>query len=204
MKQSNAFLLIFLLSFFVISMFFVSCALISFTVETIAWQADIDGYTQFKTNNEDYLGVSQLIWDAGSNEATMNVFELEIKKNTGMNNVGFGGIFCVQDEDNFFRILIHENGRYNIYKKITGTWHEIRDWTASSHLLEGYGESNIIRVEYMGGNNFDIYFNNQFIETINDTAFTGGMYGFYTGISTLEEFPDIPVDVRFKRLQPAP
>jgi len=175
---------------------------------TIEWIEDGEGFRQFSTTERDYFDTAFHWWDDASLQIpTMTIpVEAEIKKMSGYENAGYGIIFCVQDSNNYYKLLITINQRYRISELVNNSSSTIRPWSDSSDLVAGYGEINKIRIEYEGANTFSIYFNDaplisdQFV----DPTFSGGYAGYYASVSGSEneQLPQVPVDVRFRLLQP--
>lgn len=176
-------------------------------VQTIDFKSDGNGFIQYYTNDSSKLDKG--IYDTtNTNQTPMKTLETQVKKISGKPRWGYGVIFCFQDTDNFYRLLIHENGRYQIAKKVGGKYLEplIKSWTDSSALYTGYNVVNTIKVTYVPDYSFNIYFNGTLATTFTDndvTKFSGGDYGFYVSVGKDENFPNNPVDVRFKQITPA-
>ena len=175
-------------------------------ITTITWQPDADGFTQFSTNDTNYIGWGEYHLTG----ALFNPFhsvEMQAKKLSGYSNNGYGFIFCTQDTNNFYRILITATGYYLISKKVSGSyshylggvWTTSGFWPSSGNLVTGLGNTNSIKVISTGGGNFDVYFNNVLETSFNDSTFAGGRNGYYTFIGSVndEGFPT-PMDVRVK------
>lgn len=131
-----------------------------------------------------------------------------IKKISGSNHVPFGILFCFQDTQNFFEVGIITEGWYYIAEVVNGDFIFIQDWSYSPSLNEGYSKENKIEVFY-NGDVFTIYFNDSYIISFNNSilisqGIVGGNFGYfaYVGDNTYEDFPRIPVDVRFKQIIP--
>jgi hypothetical protein len=178
-------------------------------IQTILWQSDGSGFIQFLTNDTNYCGDGWFDWTSAS-YTPMNSVEMQVKKIAGDLDCGNGIIFCVQDDNNFYRIVVTATGYYLISKKVAGTYSfywgsgvwattEPYPWPTSSNLITGYGNINDIKVVNAGGGTFDVYFNSELETTFTDSTFTGGHNGYYAFVSTvsLEGFPT-PMDFRVK------
>jgi len=180
------------------------------TPQTISWQPDSSGNTQFFTNDSSYLQSSDFsVWTwSSSTEEPMTTVEADATKLGGDPSMGFGITFCVQDENDFLVLYIDINGYYSVGKVQSGNYTVILPWSdanaSSTVLYEGYGYQNDIRVTYTGSSrSYQIAFNGTNVTSFTDSTWSGGAYGFVTGISSTENFPDYPVDVRFRQIQPA-
>jgi len=181
----------------------------SHSVQRIAWQDDSAGFVQFSTNDTNDCGEGYF-HSMGSQFIPMSSVEMQIKKMSGYSHSGYGIIFCYQDGNNFYRILISVNGSYLISKKVAGTysyyqggglWSASGSWQSSSNLITGFGNTNDIKVVNTGGGNFDIYFNGILETSFTDSTFTGGYNGYYVliGYVSQENFDATTfADVRLK------
>lgn len=120
-----------------------------------------------------------------------------------------GVIFCYQDDNNFYRVLIDTEGYYYIYKNFSGNRTTIQTKKSSSALKPGYNALNTINVTRDTESQFTIKFNDNpeviiFTDDTGTTPLTGGRCGFYVAVGdeTQEQFPNTPVDVRFKQILP--
>ena len=173
-------------------------------IVTIDWEPDGQGFIQFYTNDEQDYGYYFIHIPSGASEATMTTAEVEVKKISGASSAGFGIIFCGTNIDNFYKLLISLNGNYRMSKKVSGLYTDLIPWSSSGGSLNAsYGVVNKIKVQFDGTDTFSIFFNDVFVDSVVDTSFSGGDSGYYAYVSDdNESFPDTPVDVRFRMLQP--
>jgi hypothetical protein len=176
----------------------------SASIQTNKWQLDGNGYVQFLTNDPQYYNYS--FWNSytQTNETQMTTVTATVKKQSGSLNGGYGIIFCYQDSDNYYRILIDADGHYNVVAKVAGVYSAIIPWTPSQHLKSGVGVENVIGVSQLGPNNFSVNFNGTQETLFNDGNFTGGRAGFSASVNVqaAENFPNTPEDLRFKLSSP--
>jgi hypothetical protein len=175
------------------------------TGQTIKWQLDGNGFVKFFTNDPQWIGYT--FWDTytQTNEAQMTTVTATVVKQSGSPTSGYGILFCYQDTNNFYRLLIDANGGYCVYAKVGGTYTAIIPWTQAGTALlnSGFGVANEITVTQQSLNNFSISFNGTQETAFGDANFTGGRSGFCICISpTSESFPAIPEDARFKLTSP--
>jgi hypothetical protein len=180
-------------------------------VKTIYWEDTMEGFTQFYTNDSKYIGVEgRSFWKIGElDEQPMTSYEVEVQKVSGDSYTGYGIVFCADtdDADSFYIFSIDCTGYYHVLQIVdeqldsqTGI---LVPWTFSEHLIKGYEKSNTVTVEYLGDNAFGFSINgHRIINVTDDTVpqFDGGKYGYICGVSKYEDFPNAPVDVRFKEL----
>lgn len=174
------------------------------SIQTIQWQLDGNGFVQFSTNDSQYYAYS--FWNTYSqtSQTTMSTVTAAVKKQSGNAGSGYGIVFCYQDNNNFYRILIETSGHYLVSARVGGTYSTIIPWTASANLNSGFGAENSISVTQLSAHYFAINFNGTQETTFSDGNFTGGRSGFYSYISdqTHENFPYTPSDARFKMSSP--
>ena len=124
---------------------------------------------------------------------------------SGNANMDYGIVFCCQDSSNCYRLEIRVNGSYTLTKEVLNVESTLIDWTFSGDINTGYNVENVINVTYDDPTNtFSISFNDG--EGINciDSSFSEGNSGFYArvGDDIDENFPDTPVDMRYKMNTP--
>jgi hypothetical protein len=200
--QKNKFLPFFLIF---IAFSFFGCPDTKIPVTTIEWEEDRDGFLQFSSNDSAYYDYA--FWDVfDTEEAVMSTVTVQAKKMSGSIDTGFGMLFCYQDADNYYKVIITANGAYRVSKISGGTYVTLLDWAESTNIETGYGELNTISVTQSAAGVFDVYVNNLGtpMNTFADADFTGGEAGFYAAISNAdnEHFPDEAVDIRFRMTAP--
>jgi hypothetical protein len=173
---------------------------------TTMFANDGSGNIQFETNDTSKYSTS--FWEYyPSTQNTVSTITATIYKNSGDATQGFGIIFAHQDNNDFYRVLIAENGQYSVYKIVSGTWAAIQGWVVSTKVNTGYGIANTIEVTYSSGN-YNVYINNLttpvYTFAPDSTLGTAGTSGFFAavGSSSTESFPNTPVDVRFRMTSP--
>lgn len=173
-------------------------------IQTIQWQLDGSGFVQYSTNDAQNYNKGFFTTYNQTNQLPMTTVTVKVKKQSGSTGSGYGIVFCSQDSNNLYRLLIDTGGHYTVSAKVANVYNSpIIPWTASTHLNSGVGVENEISVTQQTLNHFTVYFNGNFETTFNDMSFSGGKAGFYVSISpTAESFPYTPVDVRFKMSSP--
>lgn len=172
---------------------------------TIEWQTDGDGFVQYSTNDPRYIDTIQYLPLAVESESPMTTVTATVKKVSGSGIVGFGVVFCYQNENNHYRLLITTEGKFTVGKNVGGTYTPLLSWAASTYLNTGSGAMNDIDITQNPVGKFTVTFNTHDEAPLYDSTFTGGLAGPCIGIgsSSLEQFPSIPEDARFKMLAPA-
>jgi hypothetical protein len=188
------------------ALFFVSCGTPGTRPQTIEWASDGAGFIQYMTEDPNFFKTAQFHSYTEAHEAPMTTVTVAAKKMSGAADMGFGVIFCVQDSDNFYRVMIDTTGMYKIVKKLAGSETVIQEWATSSHLSTGYDVVNTIMITHTPPSDFSVYLGGSTMadRTFPDSSFTDGDAGFYVAIgdSTAESFPHVPEDVRFQMTAP--
>ncbi len=152
----------------------------STSIQTIKWQLDGNGSTQFLTNDAQYY--NYFFWNTytQTNESLMSTVTATVMKQSGCLYSGYGIIFCYQDNNNFYRLLIDTTGHYSVYSKVGGNYSAIIPWTSTftANLNSGVGVANVISVTQQSPSNFSVNFNGTQETLFSDGTFTGGKAGF--------------------------
>jgi len=174
------------------------------TIRDLAWQPDGNGFWQFVTSNPYNYKYWQWYTLNTAYQAQMSTVTAIIKKHSGSQTGEYGIVFCYQDTNNFYSILIDTRGNYLIREKVAGTYNTIIPKTTSGSLNIGYDITNEISVVQQSLHTFTVYFNGIQAISFSDSHFTGGRAGFYAIVhdQTDEYFPGLPVDIRFKMNAP--
>jgi hypothetical protein len=168
---------------------------------------DNDGTLQYRTNDEASYDSWSHSYRQNPNVAS-NTYEYWVKKKSGNTTSGFGILFCVDNSESgntsFYRFLITVNGRYVIQKRIGSTWADDPiGWRNSPFINTGYDVYNKLRVERVDNKSnttFNIYINDNLAASFNDdNPINGNRIGLVAATSMMEreQFPYIPVDIRF-------
>lgn len=171
---------------------------------TREWLPDGNGFIQYYTNDPENLD-HRFLRAHGTVEDSMTSTEGTVKKMSGYNQSGYGIVFCFQDENNYYRVLINVIGRYTIQRIVDGAGSIIKGWGESTNLNLGYGIENTIRIDRRAEGVFDLFFNGVLEHSFTDSSFSGGRPGSCVLVSTehYEFFPDTPVDVRVRFTLPS-
>lgn len=179
----------------------------SASIENINFREDGEGFRRFYADIPGNYNRGFYHFLNGSRQEPMMAVQCEIKKISGFGDVGFGIVFCMQDNGDYYRLLIKTDGTYSVTRKSGELKQTLIDWTASAHLVEGYAALNEIMIMYeYTRQRFTIFFNEISETSFVDAFFSGGYSGFYAiiGPEEMERFPDEPVDIRFRQILPIP
>ena len=163
----------------------------------------------FETNDTSYLGANgYTLWTVPNVNTTesFNPVAVEVIKESGRTEAGFGLVFCEQKiEGNPFMlaVLINANGYYTVGKVSDGVFCHINDgWKNSNFINKGYGIKNTISVAYdTGTKNFILKINSYEITSFTvseQISFKNSKSGFAVVIANNENFPSKPVRVTFE------
>lgn len=185
------------------------------TPTTIWWEPDATGYTRFYTDDSALvttLGLTELHW-MGPDEALLGsrALRAKVKKNSGDPTMGYGLLFDFVDSNNYFFIALDTMQYYKIGRIHGGSYASVVEWRQSGALYAGLGVANTVEIDFDPTKNKDRYallvngspeatFDDPYPAPAGSTATCES--GFFAGISSVEDFPANPVDVRFQRIIP--
>lgn len=163
----------------------------------------------FETNDTKYLGANGwTLWTVPNVNASesFNPVAVEVIKENGRTEAGFGLVFCEQEIEGkpfMLAVLINANGYYTVGKVSDGVFCHINDgWKNSNFINKGYGIKNTISVAYDSGTrNFILKINGYEITSFTvseQISFKNSRSGFAVVIANNESFPDKPVRITFE------
>lgn len=163
----------------------------------------------FETNDTKYLGEKGwTLWTVPNvnTSESFNPVAVEVIKESGRTEAGFGLVFCEQKIEGkpfMLAVLINANGYYTVGKVSDGVFCHINDgWKNSSFINKGYGIKNTISVAYdTGAKNFILKINGYEITSFTvseQISFKNSKSGFAVVIANNENFPSKPVRVTFE------
>lgn len=163
----------------------------------------------FETNDTKYLGANGwTLWTVPNVNASesFNPVAVEVIKESGRTEAGFGLVFCEQEIEGkpfMLAVLINANGYYTVGKVSDGVFCHINDgWKNSNFINKGYGIKNTISVAYDSGTrNFILKINGYKITSFTvseQISFKNSRSGFAVVIANNESFPDKPVRITFE------
>jgi len=176
-----------------------------FLEETIAWESDGQGYSQYLTNEKtNFESLSWMTFPSTNQSPTSVPIIGEVKHISGYGNAGRGIVFNYLDSNNFYRVLINSNLEYKVDKRVAGTFTTLQNWTFSAYLFSDPTESTIKIYSIPSGFtvSFGVHATPDF--TSSDMTFRGGRAGFIAevGSAAQENFTSIPTDVRIRMISP--
>lgn len=163
----------------------------------------------FETNDTRYLGAKGwTLWTVPNVNASenFNPVAVEVIKESGRTEAGFGLVFCEQEIEGkpfMLAVLINANGYYTVGKVSDGVFCHINGgWKNSNFINKGYGIKNTISVAYdTGTRNFILKINGYEITSFTvseQISFKNSKSGFAVVIANNENFPSKPVRVTFE------
>lgn len=115
--------------------------------------------------------------------------EVQIRFDTDVGDVAGGLVWRWQDNDNFYRVRIYNNGEYEVKKRLEGEWRTLLDRADSPHIVSGTA-TNALKIVAVG-DLIQIYVNDQHLADVTDGSFNEGRIGFYASVYT-----DSPITTR--------
>ena len=163
----------------------------------------------FETNDTKYLGEKGwTLWTVPNvnTSESFNPVAVEVIKESGRTEAGFGLVFCEQKIEGkpfMLAVLINANGYYTVGKVSDGVFCHINDgWKNSNFINKGYGIKNTISVAYdTGTRNFILKINGYEITSFTvseQISFKNSRSGFAVVIAHNENFPSKPVRITFE------
>jgi hypothetical protein len=160
----------------------------------------------FSTNDEENaLPHGKSFWyPTGDLQATFGSWSLIVTKEGGEAYAGYGMIFCHGSdgsEESMLTAMIRCDGYFQVAEVVGADYRPLDDWIADDAIIEGYGRENEISVSRSTGGTFTLLINSIEVYQFTDDEepfHTGGAQGFLAVVSPLEDFPDVPVSVRYR------
>jgi len=162
------------------------------------------GIISFTTNNVKYTGEhGYTLWTEESTIQDPFVhLNVSLNKTSGNEAAGYGVLFG--SHDNTMLVVLINIYQEFIIGELTGNiFTELQDWKRDESLKSGYNKSNIIDISCSSGtDNFSLSFNGGEINSFRDDDepfHLSGKNGYIIVISPLDNFPETPVSITFKK-----
>ncbi len=101
----------------------------------------------------------------------------DIKKESGIQNNGYGIVFGRLDSNNQNLFYVNGNGNFSINKIKNGQNNYLKEWSASSAIRKGNGAYNVLKVVKIGSK-LEYYINNTKVYTDYSPEFFGDRLGY--------------------------
>ena len=101
----------------------------------------------------------------------------DIKKESGIQNNGYGIIFARADSNNQNLFYVNGNGSYSINKMKNGKDNFLKEWVSSSAIRKGNGAYNVLKI-VKNGSKLEYYINNTKVYTDYNPEFFGDRLGY--------------------------
>ncbi|MCD6397836.1 MAG: hypothetical protein J7L71_09875 [Spirochaetaceae bacterium] len=162
------------------------------------------GIISFTTNDVKYSGEhGYTLWTEES--AVQDPFvhlNVSLNKTSGNEAAGYGVVFGSHDST-MLVVLINTYQEFIIGELTGNLFTELQSWEKDKSLKSGYNKSNIIDISYNSGTgNFSLSFNGGEINSFRDDDepfHLSGKNGYMIVISPLDNFPEMPVSITFKK-----
>jgi TolB-like protein len=139
-------------------------------------------YHIYKKDNEWY------VWE----NITVDDFVIEVETQwiEGSDNSGYGLIFRLQDENNYYIFDITKTGFFKLDKRVDGSYIALTDWEKSNAINDkGVNYLKVIAV----GKHLTVFINNIKVTELNDSAFPKGKFGLFAGSGVHAAFDNLMV-----------
>ncbi len=114
-------------------------------------------------------------WNRNAGRVTDFILEIDARLVSGPKDSSYGLIFRVQNNDNFYRFIVDENGHYLIGTRSNGEWTKLLSSTKSEYINKG-NSTNRLKIVCQGSQ-IQAYVNGYHLSTIVDDLFTDGWIG---------------------------
>ena len=170
---------------------------------SLLFELDADtGVISFNTNDSKYISeYGYTLW-AENNEiqSPFTGLNVTLSKIDGNSDAGYGVVFCSYD-DTMLVVLINTKKEF-VIGELTGTLFTVlQEWTEAASLNSGLNQINVINITFVAGE-FFLTFNAGETIVFSDTEepyHSYGKDGYLVVISPLDNFPNVPVSVTFKK-----
>jgi len=171
-----------------------------------SWTTE-NSYTKFYASTTDNCDTIFYCWPTVStvSGSVSTTWTANVRMDTGYTGDWMGLVCFAQDPSNFYVLMVNARGEYSVRKKVAGTWSYVIAWTASSALKSGLAAENTISVSPAVNSVHGVYLNGTKVSEFTNTDVTsGGFPGIlaYVSTSQYENFPTVPVDMKFKLTSP--
>lgn len=120
------------------------------------------------------------LYDYYADEVLPDKFAIEARAGyTGAADNGYGLIFRVTDEEDFYTFRISGDGFYTVERTQGEDLITLIDWTASDLILTGEGAANLLTVAG-DSDRYTLYINGRQADAFTDDAFRQGAFGVIT------------------------
>lgn len=166
----------------------------------------ITGIIEFTTNDTKYS--EQFGYTLWSQEGLVSDpftnLNVTLSKLSGNEDAGYGVVFCSYD-DTMLVVLINTKKEFIIGELTGNLFTVLQPWNNAPVLKSGYNQTNIVDIAYDSGTgDFDLSLNNVLVTTFRDDDapfHTQGKNGYIVVISPMDDFPNTPVSITFKKNQ---
>jgi hypothetical protein len=136
-----------------------------------------DGQMVMKFMEPDYYSYSM---PKGDNFSNVDISFDAVLQEGAQDNAWFGAMCRYTDENNYYDFSVDGDGYYDLWKVVNGETEKIIDWTESTAIKPGIGETNRIRV-VCSDSDLELYANDQLVFSKQDTSLTAGTFSLQAG-----------------------
>ncbi|MCK5672516.1 MAG: hypothetical protein KAH95_04025 [Spirochaetales bacterium] len=162
------------------------------------------GITSFATNDTKYseqFGYTLWSQEGLVSDPFINL-NVTLSKLSGNDVAGYGVVFGSHD-DTMLVVLINTKKEFIIGDLTGNLFTVLQSWDDAPGLKSGYNQTNIIDITYDSGTgDFNLSLNGVLVTIFRDDDapfHTQGKNGYIVIISPMDDFPNIPVSITFKK-----
>jgi TolB-like protein len=116
--------------------------------------------------------------------------EIEAQWMKGVESMGYGTLFRVQDINNYYLFVITKDGYYKVDKVVDGSYKQLTSWERSTAINDkGVNYLKVVAV----GKHLTFYVNNIKVKEMFDSTFSKGYYGMFSGGGVHAAFDNLVV-----------
>ena len=180
--------------------------------QTIAWQPDGSGWTQYKTNDPSARGYAYTELVSGASLPASGTVTVGIRQLSGSVQTGLGVVFGYASDHSYWVFYIDQAGAgaYDVFRWNGLSWQYIVGSMTSVPIVLGADVENDLSIGY-DGTNIAVSVNGTLQYNINSTTMqyaigtpplvtglSGTGIGYVVMLDSSETFPAVPLDARFK------
>jgi uncharacterized protein YbdZ (MbtH family) len=114
-----------------------------------------------------------VVWFPANIGESAVVLDVDTHVVTAAGESGFGVLCRLTDQENFYAILLNNEGAYSMWRLQDGEWTALTNWSNTSASNTDDEVTNHLQVACVG-NTIVIVINGQVVDVVEDDAFSGG------------------------------
>lgn len=166
-----------------------SCASVPVAGSLDNWQFTDGGFSFTNTKRSD-RSKDFLTYNPETAGKKYGIIEVDLFKEQGQDDFGFGLIYNYTDDNNYSRLLIDARSNMSVMMKVEGVEYMQLGWTSIGFLKPGLGETNRIALVQHDPETVGIYANGQLAVTLSRTEPLTGIMGAFVAVGNKDAKPE--------------